>query len=360
MYIKKVKLENFRNYDNLEVDFKKDFNLIYGNNAQGKTNILESIYIAAIGKSFQTSQDKELIKIGKEKAKVEIEFEKGDREGKIAYEINDKKTFYINGIKQKRVSDIIGKLNIVLFYPDNINIIKGGPQERRKFLDIMISQLKPNYLHLLNRYKQTLEQRNSYLKQIKFDNKRKDMLEIWDERLAELSFQIYKYRNEYIEKMSEKIEEIHNKITNCGQLQEKISIKFITSGKNKSEFYNNLVKNRENDIRKGYTSTGSHRDDFDILINNIKVNIYGSQGQQRTAVLTLKLTELNIIYEEIGEEPILLLDDFMSELDENRRNNLTTAIDNNQVFITCTDKIIVEEKNNTVYYIENAKLKKGK
>jgi len=360
MYIKKIKLENFRNYDNLEVDFKKDFNLIYGNNAQGKTNILESIYIAAIGKSFQTSQDKELIKIGKEKAKVEIEFEKGDREGKIAYEINDKKTFYINGIKQKRVSDIIGKLNIVLFYPDNINIIKGGPQERRKFLDIMISQLKPNYLHLLNRYKQTLEQRNSYLKQIKFDNKRKDMLEIWDERLAELSFQIYKYRNEYIKKMSKKIEEIHNKITNCGQLQEKISIKFITSGKNKSEFYNNLVKNRENDIRKGYTSTGSHRDDFDILINNIKVNIYGSQGQQRTAVLTLKLTELNIIYEEIGEEPILLLDDFMSELDENRRNNLTTAIDNNQVFITCTDKIIVEEKKNTVYYIENAKLKKGK
>ena len=360
MYIKKIKLENFRNYDKLEVDFKKDFNLIYGNNAQGKTNILEAIYIAAIGKSFQTSQDKELVKIGKERATVEIEFETRDREVKINYEIDDKKTFYINGIKQKRVSDIIGKLNIVLFYPDNINIIKGGPQERRKFLDIMISQLKPNYLHLLNRYKQTLEQRNTYLKQIKFENKRKDMLEIWDERLAELSFHIYKYRNEYIEKMSEKIEEIHNKITNCGQLQEKIKIRYITSGKTKDEILNNLSKNRENDIKKGYTSTGSHRDDFEILINNIKVNIYGSQGQQRTVVLTLKLTELNIMFEEIGEEPILLLDDFMSELDENRRNNLTTAINNNQVFITCTDKIIVEKKNNAVYYIENAKLKKGR
>ncbi len=359
MYIKKVKLENFRNYDYLEVDFKKDFNLIYGNNAQGKTNILEAIYIAAIGKSFQTSQDSELIKIGKNRARVEIEFQTKDREGNISYEIADKKTFYINGIKQKRVSDIIGKINLVLFYPDNINIIKGGPHERRKFIDIMISQLKPNYLHLLNRYKQTLEQRNTYLKQIKFDNKDKDMLEIWDERLAELSFQIYIYRNKYIQKMSEKIEKIHNKITNCGNLEEKISIKYITSGTTKEDLYKMLKNNREVDIRRGFTSIGVHRDDFDIYINNKKVNIYGSQGQQRTAVLTLKLTELNIICDEIGEEPILLLDDFMSELDENRRNNLTKAIDNNQVFITCTDKIIVEEKNNTVYYIENAKLEKG-
>lgn len=359
MYIKKVKLENFRNYDDLEIEFKKDFNLIYGDNAQGKTNILESIYLSAIGRSFQTKKDNELIKIGKDKAKIEIEYIKKDREGKIKIEIADKKTFYINDIKQNRVSDIIGNINVVLFYPDNIDIIKGGPAERRKFLDIMISQLRPNYIHLLNRYLKTLEQRNTYLKQIKFDNKSKDMLEIWDERLAELSDKIYIYRNEFIKKIQGKIKEIHNKITNCGNQEEKIEIKFISSGKNKEEFYKNLIKNREEDIRKGYTSTGIHRDDFDILINNKKVNIYGSQGQARTSVLSLKLTELEIIYEELEEEPILLLDDFMSELDENRRNNLVKTIKNNQVFITCTDKILVEEKNNTIYHIENAKLKKG-
>ena len=359
MYIKKVKLENFRNYDNLEVEFKKDFNLIYGNNAQGKTNILEAIYLSAIGKSFQTNKDSEMIKIGKEKAKVEIEYETKDREGKITVEIADKKTFFINGIKQKKISDIIGKINIVLFYPDNIDIIKGGPAERRRFLDIMISQLKPNYIHILNKYLKTLDQRNAYLKQIKFDNKSKDMLEIWDESLSGLSYQIYTYRNEYIQKIKEKIKVIHNKITNCGQQDEKIEISFISSGKSQKDFYENLLRNRENDIRKGYTSTGSHRDDFDIYINDKKVNVYGSQGQQRTSVLSLKLTELNIIQDEIGEPPILLLDDFMSELDENRRNNLTNAIENNQVFITCTDKILVEEKNNTIYHIENAKLSKG-
>ncbi len=359
MYIKKVKLENFRNYDNLDVKFKKDFNLIYGNNAQGKTNILEAIYLSAIGKSFQTNKDSEMIKIGKEKAKVEIEYGTKDREGKITVEIADKKTFFINGIKQKKISDIIGKINIVLFYPDNIDIIKGGPAERRRFLDIMISQLKPNYIHILNKYLKTLDQRNAYLKQIKFDNKSKDMLEIWDESLSQLSYQIYTYRSEYIQKIKEKIKVVHNKITNCGQQDEKIEISFISSGKSQKDFYENLLRNRENDIRKGYTSTGSHRDDFDIYINDKKVNVYGSQGQQRTSVLSLKLTELNIIQDEIGESPILLLDDFMSELDENRRNNLTNAIENNQVFITCTDKILVEEKNNTIYHIENAKLSKG-
>lgn len=353
MYIKKVKLENFRNYDNLEIEFKKDFNLIYGNNAQGKTNILESIYLCAIGRSFQTNKDSELIKIGKEKAKIEVDYVRKDREGKINIEIADKKTFFINGIKQKKLSDIIGKINIVLFYPDNINIIKGSPADRRKFLDIMISQLKPNYIHILNRYLKTLEQRNTYLKQIKFDNKSKDMLEIWDERLADLSYQIYIYRNEYIQKIKEKIKDIHNKITNCGKQDEKIEICYISSGKTKEEYYKDLINNRENDIRRGFTSTGSHRDDFDILINNKKVNVYGSQGQARTSVLSLKLAELEIIYDEIEEEPILLLDDFMSELDENRRNNLTKAIKNNQVFITCTDKIIVEDKNNTIYHIEN-------
>ncbi len=358
MYIKRIKLENFRNYDNLDINFSKDFNLIYGNNAQGKTNILEAIYILALGKSFQTNKDQELIKIGKEKAIIELEYERKDREGKIKLEITEKKNFYINGIKQKRVSDIIGKLNIVLFYPDNINIIKQGPAERRKFLDIMISQLKPNYIHILNRYLKTLEQRNAYLKQIKFENKEKNILDIWDERLSELSSQIYEYRKIYIDKIEEKIKDIHKEITNCGKEEEEISIFFKTNGTNKKEYYDELKKNREIDIKKGFTSTGIHRDDFEIKINNKDISIYGSQGQQRTAVLSLKITELNIICDEVEEEPILLLDDFMAELDENRRTNLTKAIKNNQVFITCTDKISIDNKNNSIFYVENAKIKK--
>ena len=358
MYIKKVKLENFRNYDFLEVEFNPNFNLLYGNNAQGKTNILEAIYIAALGRSFQTNKDQELIKIGKEKAKISIEYEKKDRPGKIDIEISDKKTFFINDIKQKRISEIIGKINLVLFYPDNIDIIKGTPQDRRKFLDIMISQLKPNYLHLLNRYNQTLNQRNVYLKQIKFDNKNINMLDVWDESLADLSYQIYKYRKKYIEKISENIQTIHNNITNCGKEEEIIYINYISSSNTKEDYYNNLVNNRKIDIKRGFTSVGIHRDDFDVFINEKKVNTYGSQGQARTAVLSLKLAELNIINEEIGEEPILLLDDFMSELDENRRTNLSKAIDNNQVFITCTDKFNIENKKKSYFYIESATVEK--
>ena len=167
MYIKKIKLKNFRNYEEEEFIFKNNFNIIYGDNAQGKTNILEAIYLSSIGRSFRTKKDSELIKIGSDKAIIEIEYQRIDRNGKIKIELDNKKNFYLNGVKQKKLSDIIGKIHIVLFNPDDINIIKGGPTNRRKFLDIMISQLKPNYLHILNNYIKTLEQRNIYLKQIR-------------------------------------------------------------------------------------------------------------------------------------------------------------------------------------------------
>ena len=198
MYIKKIKLKNFRNYDNLEIELDKNFNIIYGNNAQGKTNIVESVYVSAIGKSFRTKKDNELIKLNSENAIIEVDYKKEDREGTIKTDISDKKIFFINGIKQKKISNIIGNIKIVLFNPDDINIIKGGPSLRRKFLDIMISQLKPNYLHILNTYLRALEQRNIYLKQIKFENKPINMLDIWDEKLSELNFEIFKYRDKYL------------------------------------------------------------------------------------------------------------------------------------------------------------------
>lgn len=353
MYIKKIKLKNFRNYEEEEFIFKNNFNIIYGDNAQGKTNILEAIYLSSIGRSFRTKKDSELIKIGSDKAIIEIEYQRIDRNGKIKIELDNKKNFYLNGVKQKKLSDIIGKIHIVLFNPDDINIIKGGPTNRRKFLDIMISQLKPNYLHILNNYIKTLEQRNIYLKQIRLENKSEELLDIWDIKLSELSEKIYEYRYFYIKKIKEKIKDIHNNITNCGYIKENIEINYLTTGKNKEEFYNNLLKSRKIDIKRGFTSTGIHRDDIDILINNEKVDIYGSQGQQKTSILSLKIAELNIICDEIGEKPILLLDDFMSELDGNRRGNLLNNISDSQVFITCTDKININERDDIIYKIEN-------
>ena len=198
MWINEIKLSNFRNYNYQEIKLHENINVFYGENAQGKTNIIESIFLSSIGKSFRTNNEKELIRFGEEKAVSEIYFQKSDRDGKIKIEINDKKNIYLNGIKLKKLSELLGNINIVIFTPDDINILKGGPQNRRKFLDIMISQLRPNYMHLLTLYKQTLEQRNNYLKQIKFENKPENMLDIWDEKLVDYGIKIYEYRNEFI------------------------------------------------------------------------------------------------------------------------------------------------------------------
>lgn len=357
MYIDKVILENFRNYQKEEISFNKNINIIYGNNAQGKTNLIEAIFLCAYGKSFRAKKEKELINFNKDNANIEIFYNKVDRKGNIRAEIKDKKTFFYNGIKQNKISDIVGKINIVIFTPNDIDIIKEGPRRRRKFLDMMISSLKPNYIHLLNTYNKIIEQRNNYLRQIKYENKKISMLDIWDEQLAEYSFKIYEYRKYFIEKISQNIEEIHNLITKCGK--EDIKIKYISNSKDKKSFIENLKKSQAIDINRGYTSTGIHRDDFIIYINSRPVSVFGSQGQQRTAILTLKLCELNIIKEEIGESPILLLDDYMSELDEKRRNSFLENIKGNQVIITCTDKIDLKNRS-SIFYVENGRCKVDK
>ena len=355
MHIKNILLENFRNYDNQEINLNKNINVIYGNNAQGKTNIIESVFLCAYGKSFRAKKDSELIKFDKELCKVEVSYSKVDREGIIKAEINDKKTFFANGVKQNKISDIIGKINVVIFTPDDIEIIKDGPQKRRRFLDMMISSLRPNYLHLLNSYNKVLEQRNNFLRQIKLENKNPAMLDIWDEQLSEYSFKIYEYRKYFIEKIANSIEDIHSLITKCGK--EDIKIKYISNSKNKESFLENLKKSRAVDIKRGFTATGVHRDDFMIYINSRPVSIFGSQGQQRTTILTLKLCELKIVKEEIGDNPILLLDDYMSELDEKRRTSFLENIKGNQVIITCTDRIDLENES-SIYYVENGICKK--
>lgn len=355
MYIKKIKLKNFRNYAEQEIELNENINIIYGNNAQGKTNIVEAIFLCAMGKSFRDKKDKDLIKFNELSSKITIFYEKKDRAGKIDVEINDKKTFFVNDIKQDRVSDIIGKINVIIFTPDDIEIIKEGPQRRRKFLDMMISSLRPNYINILNNYNKILEQRNTYLKQINLENKNRADIDIWDEQLAEFSAKIYDYRKEYTDKIHEKIGDIHNSVIKSEK--EEIKIKYISNGRSKEVFLENLKKTKELDIKRGFTATGIHRDDIIIYINKKQVSIFGSQGQQRTTVLTLKLCELSIAKEEIEDEPILLLDDFMSELDEDRRKSFLESIKGKQVIITCTDKIKIENNPKT-YFVENGKVTK--
>ena len=353
MYINKIKLNNFRNYDEQEIELEPNINIFYGDNAQGKTNIIESIFISSIGKSFRTNKENELIKFNKDFSSIYIEYEKSDRQGNIRINISNKKEIFINGVKIKKLSELLGKINTVIFTPDDINILKDGPQKRRRFLDIMIGQLRPNYVHILNMYNKTIEQRNNYLKQIKIENKPEEMLEIWDEKLAEYGVKIYEYRNEFIEKIKNKINNIHKKITDE---KEEIKIEYISDCSNKENYLNILKERKKLDIIKGFTTKGIHRDDFMIYINDELVNVYGSQGQNRTVILSLKISELQVIYDEIGEYPILLLDDFMSELDEKRRKNFLENIKNTQVIITCTDKLELDNIKYKIYNVQKGEI----
>ena len=353
MYSDKMKLINFRNYENQEIQFNKNINIIYGDNAQGKTNILEAIFLSSFGKSFRTSKEKELIRFGQDKLMVEANFQKKDRDGKIRIEIGSKKQITVNGIKIKKLSEVLGNINIVIFTTEDIKILKDGPAGRRRFLDMMIGQLRPNYVHNLNLYIQTLEQRNNYLKQIKELNKPQEMLEIWDEKLAEYGEKVYLYRKEFVDKIINKINDIHKKITDE---KEELKIEYISNCSKKNEYLKILNERRKLDIIKGFTTKGVHRDDFVIYINDREVGVYGSQGQNRTVILSLKLSELNVVYDEIGEYPILLLDDFMSELDEKRRKNFLENIENTQVIITGTDKVDLSTIDCSLYNVQKGEI----
>lgn len=355
MWIKKIKIKNFRNYEKEEINLEKNINIFYGQNAQGKTNIIESIFLCSLGKSFRAKKDNEMIKLNEQNAMVEIEYEKSDREGKIKIEIGNKKNIYLNGIKIKKLSELLGNLNIVIFTPDDINILKGGPQNRRRFLDIMISQLRPNYMHILNLYIKTMEQRNIYLRQIKEEHKDENLLDIWDEKLSEYAIKIYEYRKEFIKKIIKKLDIIHKNITNNA---EQIELDYITECESKEKYLKLLKERRKLDIIKGFTTKGVHRDDFMIYINKKDIKIFGSQGQNRTAMLSLKLAELQVIYDEIGEYPILLLDDFMSELDKTRRKNFLENIEGTQVIITGTEKLDIENLEYLEYNVSNGKVLK--
>ena len=262
MLIKNVFLENFRNYDCEKIELNNNINVFFGNNAQGKTNILEAIYFSALGRSFRTFKENELINLNKDSAKIIIQYEKNSRDNVINIDLNknSKKIIKLNGIKLNKNSELIGNLNLVLFSPDDIIILKQAPSLRRKFLDIIITQLKPNYVHILNEYNKVLEQRNANLKA-----KNTETIEIWDEQLAKYAEKIYEYRKAYIEKLQKKMEYVHPKLTNE---KEQIYIKYKTSFTDKENFLKKLKYGLQNDLYKGYTHEGTHRDDFEISIND--------------------------------------------------------------------------------------------
>ena len=372
MRIKRLKVENFRNLEKLDIEFSDGVNIIYGNNAQGKTNIIEAIYIFSFGKSFRANRDIELLKFDKEYFLSNIEIMKKDRELEMDFgfdKFSNKKMIKVNGVIQKKVSDIIGKLNVVVFKPEDIKIVTDAPSVRRKYIDYLISSISKGYLENITKYKKVLEERNNLLKEIKvklkgnrvLEKDDEDFLDVYDKLLSKLNCEIYNERKRVIEKLNNYIYGIHLKLTENYINNEKLHIKYVSNVEEDiQKMYNDLIKSRLNDINKGYTSFGIHRDDYIISINSLDVSIYGSQGQKKSSIISLKLSELKVIEEVIGEKPVLLLDDYMSELDERRRLKFLDIIEDIQIIITTTHKISIDGKENTYFYVDKGKIEREK
>lgn len=334
MIVKSLKLKNFRNYDLLNLEFDKDTNIFYGNNAQGKTNILESIYLTGTTKSHRGTKDRDLIKFGQEEAHIETIVEKRGVPFKIDIHLkkNSPKGIAINKIPIKKASELFGIINIVFFSPEDLNIIKNGPAERRKFIDLELSQLDKVYLNDLSNYNRIINQRNKLLKDM---YERKDLLEtldIWDMQLITYGNRVIEKRNLFISQINEIVGSVHEKLTGG---RENLKLFYEPSVKNES-LESTLYRNRERDIRMKSTSVGPHRDDICFMCGDLDIRKFGSQGQQRTAALSLKLSEIELVKQKVKDTPILLLDDVLSELDKHRQNYLLDSIRDIQTLITCT------------------------
>ncbi|OPJ56096.1 DNA replication/repair protein RecF [Clostridium oryzae] len=356
MHVKSIQLAAFRNYDSLSIDLNSNINIFIGDNAQGKTNILESIYITAFGKSYRTSRDKELIQWNQDKAYINIDVGRERLDKKIEIKIfkDGKKAIRINSIKINKISELIGICNVVMFSPEDLKIVKESPSTRRRFLDMELCQIDKLYYHNLVSYNKALSQRNSILKEYKVDV---SMLEVYDLQLAKYGEYIIKKRIEYIDKLNFYGKSIHQDITSE---KETIHFKYLTQIKEftkvRENLYNMLDNSKTRDMERHITSVGPHRDDFTISINGVDTKSFGSQGQQRTAVLTMKFSSLKIIKEVLGEYPILLLDDVLSELDFKRKKYILSSIKDVQTIITCTG--IDDIKNYfsdaaNVFYVNN-------
>lgn len=357
MQVKKLFLQNFRNYNLQEMAFENNINVLVGNNAQGKTNIIEAIYFAALGKSPRTKKETELIKFNETHSEIKIDFSRIGGQKKIEVFLNkgSKKSIKVNQINLLKIADLMGNLPIVYFAPEDLKLVKESPDDRRKFLDICLSQISKKYFYLLIRYQKVLDQRNKLLKSTNNLGVIKDTLPVWDAQLCEVGSQIIFRRLKLINKLTNYANE---KIKTLTDGKEEINL-FYTgiTGKTENEIKENIDKilqtNLDKDIRLGYTTAGPHRDDIKIEVNGIDVREFGSQGQQRTTTLALKLAEVEVFKDEYNEYPILLLDDVMSELDETRQNNLLKACKNIQTIITTTQINGYYKSHAKIFKIEN-------
>lgn len=349
MFIESLELNNYRNYKDLNISFDKKTNLLYGDNAQGKTNILESIYVCATTKSHRGSKDKELINFNNDESHIRVKYVKNNLPYVIDMHLkkNHTKGIAVNGVVIKKASELFGKINVVCFSPEDLNIIKEGPAERRKFVDMELCQLNSMYVSSLINYNKVLIQKNSVLKDAYKTREINDILDIYDEQVKKYGKEVFELREKFINELNPIINNIHFNLSDG-----KESLKLVYE---KCE----IKDNRSDEIRAKTTLSGPHRDDIAFFLNEVDLRKFGSQGQQRTAALSLKLAEIEMVKNKINDYPILLLDDVLSELDTGRQNKLLSEIDNIQTIITCTG---VEEFINRNFdiaktmFVENAKV----
>ena len=334
MIVTKIELSNFRNYDSLSLELDDKTNILYGKNAQGKTNVLEAIYLCSTTKSHRSSKDAELIKFENNEGHIKLFINKKGREYRIDIHLrkNKSKGIAINGIPIKKASELFGIFNVIFFSPEDLDIIKNGPAERRRFVDMELCQLDKIYVYNLINYNKVLGQRNQLLKDIYMKPELEDTLDVWDMQLVQYGEKIIQRRLRFIEEVNAIIGDIHHNLTGG---RERIGLSY-EPGCGALSLEAALEKNRERDIRMKSTSVGPHRDDICFMAGGIDISRFGSQGQQRTAALSLKLSEIYIVKRKIKDTPVLLLDDVLSELDSSRQNYLLDSISDIQTLITCT------------------------
>ncbi|MDD7739039.1 MAG: DNA replication/repair protein RecF [Fusicatenibacter sp.] len=334
MYIKSLELKNYRNYEQLCINIDSGINIFYGDNAQGKTNILEALYLCSTTKSHRGSKDREVIQFEREESHIRMTVYKQGVTHRIDMHLkkNRPKGIAIDGIPIRKASELFGIVNIVFFSPEDLNIIKNGPSERRRFLDGEICQLSRMYMMELANYNKVVAQRNKLLKEISFSGKMADTLDIWDIQMERYGKSIISRREEFIRQLNQILRGIHQNLTGG---KEEIELIYEPNVR-EEDFASELSKGRERDLRFGQSGVGPHRDDFCVKVNGIDIRKFGSQGQQRTAALSCKLAEIQLVQEEIHDTPVLLLDDVLSELDSSRQNYLLQSIHNIQTLITCT------------------------
>lgn len=334
MFVKSLDLKNFRNIKNLSLKPDPGINILYGSNAQGKTNILEAMYLAGTTRSHRGSRDRDMVAFGEEESHIRMEIERREIVSRIDLHLRrqGKKGIALDGVPLRRAADLFFVTSFVFFSPEDLNLIKNGPAGRRKFLDMVISNIDRVYMSDITKYAQCLEQRNALLREIAFDGRRTAELDIWDEQLARYGERIAKRRAAFIEDFSSIAQAAHENLTGGA---EKLDIAYEPKA-DAEHFRERLWLSRDNDLRTRTTNVGIHRDDLAIRVGGIDVRAFGSQGQQRTCALSLKLAEIGTIRESRGDWPVLLLDDVLSELDRSRQKALLRALKSTQTFITCT------------------------